>query len=451
MKIKNKLSLLFSLLTAAILLVFAALVYFSALRNREVEFYKSLKKEALTKANLFFNAKVSAHTLQTIYLNNREILNEVETAIYDTSFVLLYHDAINIDFVKENRRMIDEIQLRKQIEFYQKDWQVIGLEYKFEGRNYIVVAAAYDHYGYRKLNNLGKTILIVFICSIIFIYAAGRFFSQKALAPIVKMNDKAKNISATNLDLRIDSKGKDELAELADTFNKMLDRLEQSFEAQKDFVSNISHELRTPLSTIITELQLSRNKERSIEEYKKVIDDCLNDAQRLARLSNSLLDFAKASYDTSTITFKEVRLDEILLDAQHDVSKSNSDFKVSVSYENESDEELLIHGNEYLLKTAFINLIENACKFSNDRHCRITLAFKNNRAILKFIDEGIGIEKMDIEQIFTPFYRGENKEFSKGNGIGLSLTTKIIQLHGGTITVSSVPKVGSVFTLELGL
>lgn len=449
MKIKNKLSLLFTALTAAILLVFAALVYFSASRDREIEFYKSLKKEALTKANLFFNAKVNATTLQTIYLNNREILNEVETAIYDTTFTLLYHDAIDIDLVKENKKMIHEIQLKKQIEFYQNDWQVIGLEYKYEGRNNIVVAAAYDQYGYKKLDSLGKTILFVFICSIIFIYAAGRFFSKKALTPIVEMNTKAKSISATSMDLRLDNLGKDELAELADTFNKMLDRLEQSFEAQKDFVSNISHELRTPLSTIITELQLSTNKERSIEEYKKVIQDCLNDAQRLARLSNSLLDFAKASYDTSTITFKEVRLDEILLDAQHDVIKSNPEFNISISYENETEEESIIQGNEYLLKTAFINLIENGCKFSKDKHCKITMAFKNSHATLKFIDDGIGIDNDDLEYIFLPFYRGQNKEFSQGNGIGLSLTKKIIQLHNGKISVSSVPKIGSVFTVEI--
>src|SRR6218665_3789843 len=101
MKIRSKLSLLFTLLAAAILLVFAATVYFSASGSRESEFYKSLKKEGITKANLYFTAKVNPDILQAIYKNNRETISEVEVAIYDTSFQLLYHDAVDIDLVKE--------------------------------------------------------------------------------------------------------------------------------------------------------------------------------------------------------------------------------------------------------------------------------------------------------------------------------------------------------------
>lgn len=449
MKIRNKLSLLFTALTGTILLAFALLIYYSAYKNREAEFYKSLKKEGITKANLFFEAKVDAKTLQTIYKSNREILHEVEATIYDTTFALLYHDAVNIDFVKETKQMITEIQSKNQIQFYQKDWQVLGLEYKYDGHNYIVIAAAYDQYGYNKLRSLGRTIIIVFIFSIVFMYVAGRIFSKRAFIPIMEMNDKANNISASNLDVRLNESGKDELAELAKTFNQMLNRLEQSFDAQKAFVSNISHELRTPLSAIITELQLSANKERNIEEYKAVIINSLSDAHKLVKLTNSLLDFAKASYDTSGIKFKDVRLDEILIDAQQQVIKSDETFSISISYENEIDDETLIKGNEYLLKTAFVNLMENACKFSLDKHCIVTIASLGNQAILKFIDKGAGIPNEDLKNIFIPFYRGENKKKAEGNGIGLSLTKKIIELHHGTIEVESKVNIGSNFTIML--
>ncbi|MBL7918916.1 MAG: HAMP domain-containing protein [Bacteroidia bacterium] len=449
MKIKNKLSLLFTLLTAAILLTFAALIYFSASQSRENEFYKSLKKEAITKANLFLNAKVDAQTLQTIYKNNREILNEVEVAIYDTTFNLLYHDAVDIDFVKENKAMIDEIQIKDRIEFYQKEWQVVGIEYKFENRNYIVIAAAYDQYGYRKIDSLGKTILIVFIISIAFIYLVGRFYSKRALDPIIEMNKKVKDISATNLHLRLDDKGKDELADLASVFNEMLEKLEQSFDSQKGFVSNISHELRTPLSTIITELQLSENKDRSIEEYKAVIQRTLNDAQKLAKLSGSLLDFAKASYDTSAITFKNTRLDELLLDAQLQLIKTDKSYNISLSYEGEIEEEIILNANEYLLKTAFLNLMENACKFSGDKHCSIEIDKREAHTKIRFIDKGVGISEQDMTSIFIPFYRGKNKAVAEGNGIGLTLTKRIIELHGGTIAVSSQLGAGTIFTVTL--
>lgn len=450
MTIREKLSLLFTLITAAILMIFAALVYYAAYQNRETEFYNRLKKEAITKANLFFTAKVESKTLQTIYKNNRETINEVEVAIYDTNFKLRYHDALDIDFVKETKQMIDEVKQKNEVRFYQDNWQVVGLLFSIEGEKHIVMAAAYDQFGYKKLENLRNTILIIFIASIILIYAAGRFFSKKALSPVTVIVNKVKKITASNLDLRLNNtQGRDELAELSSTFNEMLDRLEKSFDAQKQFVSNISHELRTPLASMITELELSTHKERSTTEYQSVIQNTLTDAQKLARLSTSLLDFAKASYDPSEISFRETRLDEVLLDARHQVQRQYPTYLVNIIYENEveNDEELSMNGNEYLLKVAFANLIENACKFSDNKKCIISIVVQEQKIKLGFTDEGIGICEEEIAQIFTPFFRGTNKKYTDGNGIGLSLTQKIVKLHHGEISVDSTVGKGTTFSL----
>lgn len=452
MKIKTRLTLLFTLVTATILLAFAFVVYYSAKENREKEFYALLRKEAYTKANVFLNAQVDKNTLQEIYHNNRKILNEVEVAIYDTNYHLLYHDAVDIDFVKETSDMFSAIKLKGEIDFYQDQWQVIGILYKYQDKEYIITAAAYDQYGYNKLDNLLKTIVIVFIISIIFIYFAGRFFSIKAFDPVQKMTKKASSISATNLDLRLESSdSKDELSELANTFNKMLDRLENSFDAQKHFVSNISHELRTPLAALITELELSATKERSIEEYKQALNNALDDAKKLSRLFNSLLDLAKASYDPSEIAFKAVRIDEILLDALQQVQQSNPNYKADIHFENdfEEDDEISVNGNEYLLKVAFVNLFENGCKFSEDKQSVASIGFSNNNILIKFSDNGIGISEEELSNIFTPFYRGKNKNFADGNGIGLSLTKKIIDLHYGHISVLSKSEKGTTFSIEL--
>lgn len=451
MKIRTRLTILFTFITATILLVFASIILISAKENREKEFYALLKKEAITKANLFFNAKVNSKTLQDIYRNNRTTLNEVEVAIYTTSFQLLYHDAVDIDVVKETKPMIDEITRKSEIRFYQNDWQVIGMKYKFQGKEYVITATAYDGFGYIKINNLLKTCIIVFIISILLLYIAGRFFSKKAFEPIVKMTSKAKNISATNLDLRLDTnQSKDEISELAATFNTVLNRLENSFDSQKQFVSNISHELRTPLSAIITELELSTNKERNNEEYKVVISNTLQDAKKIVKLSNSLLDLAKANYDPSEIAFKQVRVDEILLDAQQQVQKSNPSYNIAIYFENdfEDEDQITINGNEYLLKVAFVNLFENGCKFSENKQSKVSIMLKKEQIILEFIDNGIGISEEDLKHIFKPFYRGSNKIYADGNGIGLSLTQKIILLHQGTIAITSDKESGSIFTVS---
>src|SRR5690606_19363272 len=111
----------------------------------------------------------------------------------------------------------------------------------------------------------------------------------------------------------------------------------------------------------------------------------------------------------------------------------------------ESDEEISIQGNEYLLTTAFANLFENGCKFSDNHQSTVSIFFNSREIKLKFSDNGIGIPIEDLKNIFIPFYRGDNKEYADGNGIGLSLSQKIIELHNGTISVTSSPSCGTTF------
>lgn len=452
MKIRSKLSLLFTLLAAAILAAFAASVYFSAYKSRESEFYASLRKEAVTKANLYFTARVDPAILQAIYKNNRETISEVEVAIYDTGFNLLYHDAVDIDFVKETREMIDQVRQNKDVKFYQDQWQVIGMLFPHDGKEYIVIATAFDQYGYKKLESLRNTIFGVFFGSVLFIYLIGRFFSGRVLSPVTGIVRKAKGITASNLDLRLgEGNGKDEIAELARTFNEMLDRLESSFDAQKHFVSNISHELRTPISALITELELAAGRSRTSEDYQRIISDALGDARKLAKLTGSLLDFAKAHYDPSEIAFKELRLDEVLLDARLELTRQFPDYNIDIRYEQESGDEddVSVYGNEYLLKVAFANLLENGCKFSEDKSCHVLIATQPQHIVLYFTDHGIGIPSDDLPHVFTPFYRGNNKGFAAGNGIGLALSRRIIELHQGKLMVESSTTSGTTFAVTL--
>jgi signal transduction histidine kinase len=452
MKIRTRLTLLFAAITAAILLAFAAIVYYSAAHNREREFYALLRKEALTKANLYFDAQVPPQTLQNIYRRNREIISEVEVAIYGPGFDLLYHDAVDIDYVKETPEMVVSILENGDLQFYQGRWQVIGLKFEYQGAPYALTAAAYDEYGYNKLFNLRQTILGVFLASIALILLSGHYFSRRAFGPVKAMIDKAQRITATNLDLRLkppDTQG--ELADLADTFNAVLDRLERSFDAQRHFVSNISHELRTPLAAIIAELDLAADKARSPAEYQAVVQNARRDARKMAKLANSLLDLAKASYDPSEITFRPLRADELLLDACQLVQQANPGYRVDIRFDADFEQEgqVMVNGNEYLLKTAFANLLENGCKFSPGQQCAVAISFAPGTMMLGFSDQGVGIAAEDLPHLFTPFYRGANRNHADGNGIGLFLTQKIISLHQGRIEVTSRPGTGSSFTVFL--
>lgn len=451
MRLQQQISLMFTALAAGILLVFMGIVYFSAYTNRQNEFYNILEKEAITKANLLLEARLDSETLQTIYRNNREILYEVEVAIYNADQKLIYHDAVDIDFVKETPEMLQEISRKKKISFIQDKWQVIGFDFEYEGEHHIITAAAYDFYGFNKLDNLRNTMLLSFILGLAIIFLIGKYFSKRSLMPISGIIQEARNISASNLDLRIQEyNSKDELGQLAQTFNQMLERLEKSFDSQKQFVSYVSHELRTPLSAIIADLELSLDKDRTAQEYKETIQDVLSDSKKVARLTSTLLDFAKASYDRTEITFKPVRIDEVLLEASHQLQLNNPGYKIQLDFVGEMEEEdITIKGNPYLLGIAFSNLMENACKFSADQSCEVSISGNSSEIQIKFRDKGIGIPEEEQPHIFQPFFRGNNKSFSEGSGIGLTLVQKIIHQHAGVIQLDSKSGLGSIFTINL--
>jgi two-component system, OmpR family, sensor histidine kinase ArlS len=455
MKIQNRLSLLFTTLVGGFLLIFSLIIYFTASKSRTKEFYSLLDKEALTKANLLLDTQLDAETLQTIYRQNREIIHEVEVAIYDGNGRLVYHDAVEIDVVKETPEMLKSIEERGRIAFFEGEWQVVGIALEKGGNQYLITAAAYDDYGYSKLRSLGNTLLIVFSTGMLIVYLSSRYFAKRALLPVGEMVKEAENISVSNLDLRLKEGGnKDELWQLASTFNRMLERLEKSFDAQKQFAFYMAHELRTPLSSIISDLEWALKKERNEKEKQNSLGQVLNDARNLARLSTNLLDFAKASFDRSEINFRLIRVDEALLEATQQIQKVNPSYKIKINFAEagkQEMDEMNIMGNSYLLSTAFSNLIDNACKFSPDQTCEIRILCLPDRVELYFQDQGIGIPNEEREAIFEPFFRGKNRHEASGNGIGLALVLRIITLHHGSVQLMPGEEDGSCFRVSLPL
>ncbi|AZB18291.1 HAMP domain-containing protein [Chryseobacterium indologenes] len=449
MKIRTRLTLLFTLITAMLLSIYSISIYYSSKEAREKSFYGELQNEAIAKADLFFQSSLPEQEMHQLYKNNNRTLNEVQVAIYDNNKELIYHDDAKVDYVKETPAMLSEIFLKKKISFFLDDLQVIGMVYQYNGKSYAVTAAAYDKYGYEFLTHLLTISIIAFISILILIYLAGILLSKKALSPLSDMVSQIKKITAGRLQLRLQTTAekKDELNELAQNFNGMLERLENSFDAQKYFVSNISHELRTPLSAIITELELASEKDQTKEEYQQTIRYALGDARNMVKLSNSLMDLAKASYDPNEISFSEVRLDEVLLESYSKTIKENEGYRALLNIADTVEEQqLVIQGNEYLLKVAFNNLIDNACKYSPEHLCSIEVNATEGTLQIRFINTGIVISPKDLEHIFEPFYRSENAKKEKGHGIGLFLTEKIIHLHNAVITVTSDNK-ATIFTI----
>ena len=397
--------------------------------------------------------QVDARTMQSIYLNNKKFINEVEVAIYTTDFRMLYHDAIQNDIIKENREMIDRILREKEIEFYVDKYQGIGMLYSFGGKDYIVTAAAYDGYGYNNLFELRNTLLVLFVIGLSLLFVSGYILARASLKPIRDIVREAETITAHHIDRRLPVKnGKDELGELSTTFNALLERLEASFNSQKMFVSNVSHEMRTPLAALIAELDLALQKERTGEQYRKAMQNALQDAGRMNKLIDGLLNLAKADYQKEQIKMQEIRLDELLLDVREFILRAHPDYHIELLFEQEDaddDNLITVQGNLYLLNIAFSNLIENNCKYSADKSSFIQISFWDKWTIVRLSDDGIGMSETDKQNLFTLFYRGDQENKVAGHGIGLALAQKIIHLHQGNITVHSEYGKGTTFVIEL--
>jgi signal transduction histidine kinase len=452
MKIRTRLTLRYTAISAFVFILLMCVIYLMTERNRSRDFYHDLNREAVTKAHLFLQNEVTPKTMQSIYNNNRAFLDEVEVAVYTTNFKMLYSDAVKNDIVKETPEMIAQVKKDKIIYFTVGKYQALAKLYKYNGAEYIVTAAAYDGYGIAEERALEEVLFIISVIGLSVLCGVGWLLSRSALKPVSEIVDEAESITAVELKRRLPVNNEnDELGELSIAFNSMLDRLEKAFESQKMFVSNVSHELRTPMAALIAEMELTLMKKRSPEEYEQAIGNALEDSNRIVKLVQGLLDMAKTDYMPEQINKEPTRLDELILDARSIVLKANPQYDVEIVFEQEADDDsyITVNGNSYLLTTAFRNIIENNCKFSGDKSSLVRISFWEENAIIRFSDNGIGISKEDAQKIFEPFYRGSNKLYARGNGIGMALVKKVVDIHGGTIHVNSVQGEGTTFIISL--
>ncbi len=452
MKIRTALTLKHTFVTAAVFLLCLVMVYFVSEHSRSRTFFHDLKSEAATKAQLFLRNRVDAPTMHAIYLNNRQFINEIELAVYSTDFKLLYCDTADNDTIK-SRRLLQSLLQKKEVELYDGQEQCIGIRYTFEGKTYIVTACAYDSYGYTTLGELRKTLATLFCIGLLLLYIACYLLARASLKPIRDIVQEVETISASQIAKRLPVKnGKDEIGELCTAFNDLLDRLEKSFTSQKMFISNVSHELRTPLAALIAELDLCLQKERTDEQYRMAIGNGLQDAGRMKKLIDGLLNLAKADYGKERIKMQEIRLDELLLDARQFLLRAHPDYHIELLFEEEEaddDRLITVMGNVYLLNIAFSNLIENNCKYSNDKSSFVQISYWDRSSIIRLSDDGIGLTETDKQNLFTLFYRGGQEKMVEGHGIGMALAQKIILLHQGKIAVHSEEGKGTTFVIEL--
>lgn len=447
MQIRNKLTLRFALLVGSFLLAFSLVIYTLSANYRKQEFNQRLKERGVNTAKLLIDVKeIDNELLRIIDSSNYSALIGNEVVVFDYFKKSKIYSSVDSSSIVMDEELLSKIRTEGEYEFRQGGREAIGLLYSNDFRRFVVISSAIDIYGMTKLQNLFWVLFFGFMVSVIFIILIGRNYARQALKPIVNVISEVSSITASNLSQRVnEGNGNDEIAQLAITFNKMLDRIETAFKMQKSFVSNASHELRTPLASLTSQIEVVLMKNRSEEEYKEVLLSVLEEARGLTNLSNNLLEIASSEQELGTMSVGKVRLDELLIDTHSDIQVVRPDSRIEMDIiDNSGDaEDLSIQGNENLLKLIFINLIDNACKFSDNKPVKVTIEYRKFDVLLSVSDQGIGIAEEDMAHIYEPFYRAANAQTKKGHGIGLSLISKIIKLHNGAIEIKSTPGVGT--------
>ncbi len=450
MQIRTRLTMLY-LLNAAGILAGVLLVAYGIYKTRTEEaFYDGLRSKLDMTMQTALRNPAALHVLRPDWLppegdtlpyrDNISVFNEAYERIF----------AVRPDMAPVSVKVLQDIYTQNEVRFRHYNLRGLGqLATQPGNRSYAVVVEGYcDPTG---LNDLAKVLIISFLGGLVLMAVSGWYFAGQALVPVSRMMQEVQSLEPTDLHRRVvTGQQGDEISRLAETFNALLDRVEQAFRMQRLFLSNVSHELKNPLTAIRTQLDVSLQRERDPATYRRTLQSILEDVNAMTEVEENLLQLARIYNAPTTIPLAPVRLDELLWQTKAGLQKRRPDYKVALTYGAMPDreEDLWVQANEPLLRTALLNLLDNGCKYSPDQQVQVSARFHTDGAHeVEVRNGGPGIPPDELPLLFEPFFRSPRHLALRGTGIGLSLVKNILALHHITLTVHSPPEGGAVFRL----
>ena len=301
------------------------------------------------------------------------------------------------------------------------------------------------------IDNLFSIFLILIPIAAVVSVVGGLYLANKSLAPVNDVTTAARRITAEKLDQIIPIREvDDEIGRLTSTINEMIQRLRESFEQIRQFSADASHELRTPLTIMRGEIELSLRTTKTPEEYRRVLASSLEEILRMTSIINNLLALARSDRGLNEINLSAVDLAELAEELHCDSEALAAPKGIRVSLIETSP--VTIVGDKDRLRQLFLNLIDNAIKYTDEGGCiSLSVRRENGKALFAVQDSGMGIPPDQLDRVFDRFYRVDKARSRErgGAGLGLSIAKWIAELHRGSITVQSEIDRGSTFTVHL--
>ena len=454
MAIKLQITLLFTFIMFLLLVLLCGSIYYFSNNIRLESIKTQLTSRAMTTANMLREPRVF----------DKELMNKIDSAMVrpiknkaiqayndHNEKIYFYSDAVG-DTINITNEFLKKARDAKFIYFTLGGKDAIAYYDSGQSEKTVIVASAFDEEGKKNLERLKYILFLSAAIITVIAFISGYFFSKRLLKPVRKIADEVNFISAQSLTHRLKSpKANDEWNYLTDTLNDLLNRLQESFEIQRRFISSASHELSTPLTSISGQLEVSLQKNRSAEAYREVMQSVYQDARQLTRLTQTLLQFATVSGTAGGIDLKLIRIDEVLMQLPGEVLKMDKGYSVQLEFVQipAQEDKFLVFGNADLLFTAIKNIVSNACKYAPNKLAQVKLSINQREIIISIEDEGKGISENELKNIFQPFYRTADSQDISGFGVGLPLVNRIIKLHKGQIKVISSIGKGTTFFVHL--
>ena len=302
----------------------------------------------------------------------------------------------------------------------------------------------------RTLDLLLITLLLGGPLIVILAGGSGYFLAARALAPIDKITRTARHISAEDLSARLNlPETDDEVGRLAATFDSMLARLDDAFRRERQFTADASHELRTPLSAMHTIIASTLARRRAPAEYEQALIDLSHEAERMRTLTEALLDLARHDATRQPAKFEHVNLSNLLKDVVDSLRPLAEDKGLKL-IDHVSDDGLTLMGDSDGLIRLFVNLLDNAIKYTEQGFITISAHPTSDQLLEVTIrDTGVGITPEHLPHIFDRFYRVDASRSKDGIGLGLAIVKNAARAHGGKVSVESKFGEGTTFIVQL--
>jgi signal transduction histidine kinase len=286
----------------------------------------------------------------------------------------------------------------------------------------------------------------------------GLYLANKALEPVRGVIAKAEQLNPSNLSERLpEHETDDEIRQLTVTLNNLLGRIERAFESHEHFIADASHQLKTPLAILRGELDVFRSKDRSAEEMNAFAESASQELRHMSRLMDDLLLLAKMEAGSGSLTVRDVRLDEIVMEviSRFEVLARKKNVAIKLNLEDltagAQSDDFIVKGDADLLQSMFRNLVDNAIKYSPEGSpVEVRVINEAYRVITQIHDLGPEITDTEAARIFRRYERG-NLLVSKvsGTGLGLPIARRIAEMHGGNISISLDNPPGKAFQVEM--